>query len=99
MIRVTLPKHLRTLAEVDDRAVELEVASPVTQRSVLDALEARFPVLRGTIREHETLKRRPKVRFYADGVDVSHDLPDIALPEAIASGTKPFMIVGAISGG
>ena len=97
-VRVTLPMPLCLLARIDGE-LALAVEPPVTARAILDALESRYPVLRGTIREHETLKRRPKVRFYADGVDVSHDSPDIPLPEAIASGAKPFMIVGAISGG
>lgn len=98
MIRVVLPFHLQTLAN-SDAEVTVEVEGPVTQRSVLDALEARYPMLRGTVREHVTLKRRPRVRFFADGEDVSHDPPDAELPEAIASGRQPFMIVGAISGG
>ena len=99
MIRVTLPKHLRTLAEVDDGAVELEVAGTVTQRSVLDALEARFPVLRGTIRDHATQQRRPFVRFFACEEDLSHESPDAPLPDAVARGAEPFMIVGAMAGG
>ncbi len=98
MIRVVLPFHLQTLANSDPE-VTVEVEGPVTQRTVLDALEARYPVLRGTVREHVTLKRRPRVRFFADGEDVSHDPPDAELPEAIAAGRQPFMIVGAISGG
>jgi len=98
MIRVTLPHHLQTLARCGSE-VTVEVSGPVTQRAVLDALEDRFPMLRGTVREHETLKRRPRVRFYADGRDVSHDPPEEPLPEAISSGQKPFMIVGAIAGG
>lgn len=97
-VRVTLPMPLCLLARIEGE-ITLAVDAPVTARAILDALEARYPVLRGTIREHESLKRRPKVRFYADGVDVSHDSPDAPLPEAVASGTKPFMIVGAISGG
>ena len=99
MIRVTLPKHLRTLAEVDDGAVELEVAGAVTQRSVLDALEARFPVLRGTIRDHATQQRRPFVRFFACEEDLSHESPDAPLPDPVARGAEPFMIVGAMAGG
>ena len=98
MIRVVLPYHLQTLAN-SDAEVTVEVEGPVTQRTVLDALEARYPMLRGTVREHVTLKRRPRVRFFADGEDVSHDPPDAELPEAIAAGRQPFMIVGAISGG
>jgi len=98
MIRIVLPHHLQTLAGCD-REVAVEVAGAVTQRSVLDALEARFPMLRGTVREHVTLKRRPRVRFYAAGADVSHDAPDAELPQSIASGEQAFMIVGAISGG
>ena len=98
MIRVVLPFHLQTLANCGAE-VSVEVDGPVTQRTVLDALEARYPMLRGTVREHVTLKRRPRVRFFADGEDVSHDPPDAELPEAIAAGRQPFMIVGAISGG
>jgi hypothetical protein len=99
MIRVTLPKHLRTLAEVGDSAVELEVDGVVTARSILDELEARFPVLRGTIRDHTTLQRRPFVRFFACEEDISHDSPDAPLPEAVATGKEPFMIIGAMAGG
>jgi ribosome-binding factor A len=98
MIRVVLPYHLQTLAN-SDAEVTVEVEGPVTQRTVLDALEARYPMLRGTVREHVSLKRRPRVRFFADGEDVSHEPPDAELPEAIAAGRQPFMIVGAISGG
>jgi len=98
MIRVILPHHLQTLARCD-REVTLEVNGAVTQRAILDALEDRFPMLRGTVREHITLKRRPRVRFFADGEDVTHDPPDAALPRAIASGELPFMIVGAVAGG
>ena len=98
MIRVVLPFHLRTLARVDGE-VTLEVRGAVTQRSLLDALEARFPMLRGTIRDHETLARRPLVRFYACREDVTHDSPDAVLPDAIASGREPFLIVGAVAGG
>jgi len=98
MIRVQLPHHLRTLARVDGE-VTLEVAHPVTQCSVLDALEARYPMLRGTVRDHETHKRRPLVRFFACRRDLSHDAPDTLLPEPVASGAEPFMIVGAIAGG
>jgi molybdopterin converting factor small subunit len=98
MIRVTLPAHLRKLAHVDGE-VQLDVTAPVTQRAVLDALEARYPMLKGTIREHETQKRRAFVRFFACGEDLSHESPDTPLPDAIATGAEPFMIVGAIAGG
>jgi molybdopterin synthase sulfur carrier subunit len=98
MIRVELPAHLRTLARVGDE-VSIEVAAPVTQRSVLDALEAAYPVLRGTIRDHGTLKRRPFLRFFACEQDLSHDPPDAALPERVAAGTEPFLIIGALAGG
>jgi len=98
MIRVTLPAHLRKLAQVDGE-VQLEVAGQVTQRSVLDALEARYPMLRGTIRDHVTLKRRAFVRFFGCGQDLSHEPADALLPDAIATGAQPFMIVGAIAGG
>jgi hypothetical protein len=98
MIRIVLPFHLRTLARVDGE-VQLEVAPPVTARSVLDALEARYPVLRGTIRDHVTLKRRPFLRFFACKEDLSNDPPDTALPDAVVSGAEPFLIVGAIAGG
>jgi sulfur-carrier protein len=98
MIRVVLPPHLRTLARVDGE-VELEVANPVSQRSVLDALETRYPMLRGTMREHTTQLRRPLVRFFACGEDVSHESPDAPLSDAIATGSEPFVIIGAIAGG
>lgn len=98
MIRVVLPFHLRTLAKADAE-VTLDVAGPVTPRSILDALEAEYPVLRGAIREHGSLKRRPLVRFYACEQDVSHDPPDAPLPGAVAAGEEPFYIVGAIAGG
>jgi len=98
MIRVVLPFHLRTLAGVDGE-VELEVDGSVTQRALLDALEARYRMLRGTIREHGTLKRRPLVRFYACRTDISHDGPDAVLPDAVAAGVEPFLIVGAVAGG
>jgi len=98
MIRVTLPAHLRTLAQVDGE-VELEVAGPASVTSVLDALEARYPVLRGTIREHVTLRRRPWLRFFACQEDLSHDPMDAPLPEAVAQGAEPLMVVGAIAGG
>jgi molybdopterin synthase sulfur carrier subunit len=98
MIRVELPAHLRTLARVD-REVEVQVEGPATRRSVLDALEARYPVLRGTIRDHATQQRRPFVRFFACEQDLSHELPDAPLPEAVTTGEEPFLIVGAIAGG
>lgn len=98
MIRVELPQHLRTLAHVG-REVKLEVEGAVTQRSVLDALEARYPMLRGTIREHGTLQRRAFLRFFACQEDLSHELPDSPLPDAVVSGKEPFLIVGAIAGG
>ena|SRR6202171_61098 len=98
MIRVILPAHLRILAKVDGE-VKLEVESPVTQRSVLDALEARYPALCGTLRDHVTKQRRPFVRFFACEEDLSHDSPDAPLPDAVAAGTEPFLIVGAIAGG
>ena len=98
MIRVTLPAHLRKLAHVDGE-VKLDVEGQVTQRSVLDALEARYPMLRGTIRDHVTQRRRAFVRFFACGEDLSHEPPDAPLPEVVATGAEPFMIVGAIAGG
>jgi len=98
MIRVVLPAHLRTLARAGSE-VELEVDGAVTQRSVLDALEARYPMLRGTIRDHVTHQRRPFVRFFACGEDWSHESPDASLPEAVAKGAEPFLLVGAIAGG
>jgi sulfur-carrier protein len=98
VIRVELPQHLRTLAHVG-REVKLEVEGAVTQRSVLDALEARYPMLRGTIREHGTLQRRAFLRFFACQEDLSHELPDSPLPDAVVSGKEPFLIVGAIAGG
>ena len=98
MIRVVLPQHLRTLAHVGAE-VEVEVRGPVTQRSVLDALEARYPMLRGTIREHGTLQRRAFLRFFACKEDLSHESPDALLPEAVASGKEPFIVIGAIAGG
>jgi hypothetical protein len=93
-----LPAHLRTLAQLQGE-LTLEVEGPVTQRSILDALEARYPMLRGTLRDHVTLKRRPFVRFFACEEDWSHESPDAPLPEAVASGKEPFLIVGAIAGG
>jgi sulfur-carrier protein len=98
MIRVTLPAHLRKLAHVDGE-VKLEVVGMVTQRGVIDALEARYPMLRGTIRDHVTQKRRAFVRFFACGEDLSHESPDAPLPDAVATGAEPFMVVGAIAGG
>lgn len=98
MIRVMLPAHLRTLARVNGE-VALQVEGPVTQRSVLDALEATYPMLRGTIRDHVTQQRRPFVRFFACEQDLSHEQPDAPLPDAVATGTEPLMIVGAIAGG
>jgi sulfur-carrier protein len=98
MIRVVLPAHLRTLAGVDGE-VQLEVEGQATQRSVLDALEARYPVLRGTIRDHVTQKRRPFVRFFACEEDLSHESPDAPLPDAVSSGVEPFFVIGAIAGG
>ena len=98
MIRIELPAHLRTLAQVDD-TVELDVTGPATIGAVLDALEARHPVLRGTIRDHVTLQRRPFVRFFACEEDFSHEPPDTALPHAVALGREPFLVVGAMAGG
>jgi hypothetical protein len=98
MIRVVLPYHLKSLAQVAGE-VELDVEGAVTQRSILDALEARYPMLRGTIRDHVTYHRRAYVRFYACEQDFSNDSPDTPLPEAIASGKEPFLVVGAIAGG
>jgi sulfur-carrier protein len=97
-IRVVLPAHLRTLAKTD-REVAIDVGGCVTQRAVLDALEARYPVLRGTIRDHVTRQRRALVRFFACAQDLSHDPPDAPLPDAVAAGAEPFLIVGAIAGG
>ena len=98
MIRVVLPVHLRNLARVSDE-VRLEVEGAVTQRAILDALEVRYPILRGTIREQATQKRRALVRFFCCGEDYSHGEPDAILPDAIADGTEPFFIVGAMAGG
>jgi molybdopterin synthase sulfur carrier subunit len=98
MIRVVLPFHLRNLARVDGE-VQLEVANPITIRSVLDALEARFPMLRGTIRDHETCKRRPFLRFFACKEDLSLEPPETPLPDEVVCGLEPFMIVGAMAGG
>jgi len=98
MIRVVLPAHLRTIAGVSGD-VQLDVSPPVTQRSVLDALEARFPALQGTVRDHVSKERRAFVRFFACQEDLSHQSPDAPLPDAVASGAEPFLIVGAIAGG
>jgi molybdopterin synthase sulfur carrier subunit len=98
MIRVVLPAHLRSLAKITGEAT-LDVPEPVTQRSVLDALEAKYPMLCGTIRDYGTLKRRPFVRFFACEQDLSHESADAPLPEAIASGKEPFLVIGAIAGG
>ncbi len=98
MIRVILPQHLRTLAHVGSE-VNLEVEAPVTLRSVLDTLETRYPMLRGTIRDHVTHERRPFLRFFACEDDLSHESPDTTLPEAVASGKEPLVILGAIAGG
>jgi len=98
MIRVVLPAHLRTLARVDGE-VTLDVASPMTVGTVLDALETRYPMLRGTIRDHATKQRRPFIRFFACEQDLSHELPDTPLPKAVATGAEPLLIVGAMAGG
>ncbi len=98
MIHVVIPQPLRALARVEGEVL-LEIEAPVTQRSILDALEARYPVLRGTIRDHATGQRRPYLRFFACQQDLSHDDPDAPLPDAVASGTEPFLILGAIAGG
>jgi molybdopterin synthase sulfur carrier subunit len=98
VIRVVLPAHLRTLAHVDGE-VKLDVEGQVTQRSVLDALEACYPMLCGTIRDHVTHRRRPFVRFFACEQDLSHELPDAPLPDAVATGAEPFLVVGAMAGG
>jgi sulfur-carrier protein len=98
MIRVVLPPHLRALAHLEGE-VELELNRTVTQRSVLDAVEAKYPMLRGTIRDHVTQLRRPMVRFFVCGEDLSHESPDAALPDQIAKGAEPFLIIGAIAGG
>ena len=98
MIRVVLPQHLRTLAKVEGE-VTLDVEGVVTQRSVLDALEARYPALCGTMRDHVTQKRRPFIRFFACAEDLSHESPDTPLPEPVAKGAEPFLVIGAIAGG
>ena len=98
MIRIILPFHLRTLAHLGSE-VTLEVEAPITQRSVLDALEARYPMLRGAIRDHSTQERRPFLRYFACEEDLSHESPDAPLPDAVASGKEPFIVIGAIAGG
>jgi sulfur-carrier protein len=98
MIRVVLPAHLRTLARIQGE-VQLDVEGPATQRSVIDALEARYPMLSGTIRDHVTQQRRPYVRFFACEQDLSHESPDAPLPEAVVTAAEPFLIVGAVAGG
>jgi molybdopterin synthase sulfur carrier subunit len=98
MIRVVLPEHLRRLAHVDGE-VQLQIEGPVTQRSVLDALETTFPMLLGTIRDHDTKRRRPFVRFFACQQDLSHEPPDAPLPAAVATGVEPLLVVGAMAGG
>ena len=98
MIRVVLPPHLRSLARVDGE-VKVEVEGRATQRSVVDAIEARYPMLRGAIRDHVTQRRRPFVRFFACERDLSHELPDAPLPDPVATGTEPFLVVGALAGG
>ena len=98
VVRVVLPQHLRALSGAGTET-QLNIAGGVTQRSILDALEAAYPMLQGTLRDHTTLKRRPFVRFFACGEDLSHEPPDAPLPEAIAAGTEPFLVIGAIAGG
>lgn len=98
MIRVVLPHHLRTLARVDDE-LELDLEGKITPRAIIDTIEKEYPMLRGTIRDHVTHARRPLVRFFVCGEDVSHESPDIQLPDAVAKGTEPFFIMGAIAGG
>jgi len=98
MIRVILPHHLRTLARVGDE-VQVDLTAPATVRALIDALESNYPMLRGTIRDHGTQKRRPLVRFFSCGEDVSHESPDFQLPDPIAKGSEPFIILGAIAGG
>lgn len=98
MIRVVLPAHLRTLARVTGE-VTVDLEGPVTQRAILDALETRYPMLRGAIRDHVTQRRRPFVRFFACEQDLSHESPDVPLPDAVATGAEPFLIVGAMAGG
>jgi molybdopterin synthase sulfur carrier subunit len=98
MIRVVLPAHLRTLAKLQGETV-LEISGPATQRSVIDALEIRFPPLRGTIRDYASQKRRPFLRFYACGEDISNESPDDPLPEAVVAGQEPFLVIGSVAGG
>jgi hypothetical protein len=98
MVRIVLPLHLRTLARVDDE-VTVDVQGDVTQRSVLDALEASYPMLRGTIRDHATQQRRPFLRFFACAEDLSHEQPDAPLPDAVVTGAEPFLVIGALAGG
>lgn len=98
MIRVVLPQHLRTLAHVGSE-VQIKVSGPVTLRAILDAIEAEYPMLQGTIRDHVTLERRPFLRFFACGEDMSHESPDTPVPEAVVSGAEPLLIIGAIAGG
>ena len=98
MIRIVLPHHLRTLAKVGDE-VQIDLNGPATVKSILDVLETKYPMLRGTIREHNTLKRRPLVRFFVCGEDISHEPPDTPLPDPIAKGEEPFFVMGAIAGG
>jgi len=99
MIRVVLPYHLRTLARIDEAEIQLDVPAPITLNAALDAVEARYPVLRGAIRDHSSLRRRPFIRFFACRDDWSHEPPDAPLPDAISNGSEPLMIVGAIAGG
>jgi len=98
MIRVVLPQHLRTLAHVG-MEVQVSIQGPVTQRSILDAIEAQYPMLEGTIRDHETKQRRPFLRFFACGEDLSHESPDAPVPEEVVAGAEPFLVIGAIAGG
>ena len=98
MVKVKLPVHLKTLSQVSAE-VELDIEGQVTQRSILDALEAQYPMLKGTIRDHNTGERRPYLRFFACQEDISHESADVPLPEAVATGEEPFLIIGAISGG
>ncbi len=98
MIRVVIPVHLRTLAQTG-KEVEIQVDGPVTQRTILDALEAKYPMLRGTIRDHVTQQRRSFLRFFACGQDLTHEAPDAQLPDAVATGVEPFLVVGAMAGG
>lgn len=98
MIRVVLPQHLRTLAHVG-MEVQVSIEGPVTQRSILDAIEAQYPMLEGTIRDHVTRQRRPFLRFFACGEDLSHESPDAPVPAAVVAGTEPFLVIGAIAGG